>query len=584
MGFDDSFVQSVRDAIDIVDLVSDHTRLEKRGQRLLGLCPFHKEKTPSFSVDATQGLFYCFGCGAGGDAFKFHMQVTGDDFPAATEALARRFGVLLPQRSSRDRAAEQTASVLEDAERFFRDRLARSSFARRYLEQRRIAPELIEAYGLGYAPDEWRALLDALSPRHPVSSLEAAGLLSRSERAPDRPYDRFRNRLMFPIRSPSGRLLAFGGRTLGDDRAKYVNTRETEAFQKGHVLYGLDRARASIREASRALLVEGYFDALAAVAAGIPWTVASMGTALTAQQARLLGRYADEVVIGYDGDRAGEEASSKALPTLLEQGLVVRRARFPAGQDPDSLRLEEGPDAVREIVEGAPDFVDLELDRLPAGIADQPRRLAEAVERVRPLLEAVRIESVRLAYQRRAAERLGVQVGVLGGGAVELFRRRGALAERASSSTSPGRGLEEQFLLLLLAGVEPSPPPSPEAVWDDDARTLYQAWLEARASGPVDGDALARGLPPGNAASTLLARLRVDLPESPTGLELELEECVRELERRLKSTEKKRLAHRIREAERAGDRQLIAELIETQMREHERRRREETRETTGRDR
>jgi DNA primase len=574
MGFDDRFVQSVRDAIDIVDLVSDHTRLEKRGHRLIGLCPFHKEKTPSFSVDAAQGLFYCFGCGAGGDGFKFHMQVTGDDFPAAAEALARRFGAPLPERRS-SRREEETAEVLEDAERFFREALARSAFARRYLADRRIPPELIEAYGLGYAPDEWRALLDALSPRHQVERLEAAGLLSRSERAPDRPYDRFRNRLMFPIRAPSGRLLGFGGRTLGDDRAKYVNTRETEAFQKGHVLYGLDRARAAIREAGRVLLVEGYFDALAAVASGVPWVVASMGTALTPQQAKLLGRYAEEVVVGYDGDRAGEEASRKALPLLLEQGLVVRRARFPAGQDPDSLRLDEGPDAVRRAIEEAPDFVELELERLPAGIADQPARLAAAVDRVRPLLVAVRAESVRLAYQRRAAERLGVQAGLLGGGAAQLFRRQAATAAAAPPPATPGRGLEEQFLGLLLAGAEPGSPPAPEVLWDEDARTLYLAWLAQRERERFDPDALSRELAPGSAALSLLARLRADLPESPTGLEGELTACQRELERRQKSTEKKKLAHRLHEARRAGDLELIDELVEAQMREFARRRRDE---------
>ncbi|HVS15246.1 MAG TPA: DNA primase [Thermoanaerobaculia bacterium] len=567
-------MQSVRDAIDIVDLVSDHTRLEKRGQRMIGLCPFHKEKTPSFSVDAAQGLFYCFGCGAGGDGFKFHMQVTGDDFPAAAEALARRFGVPLSERQS-SRSEEDTGGVLEDAERFFRDRLARSPFARRYLADRRIPAELIEAYGLGYAPDEWRALLEALTPRHPVERLEAAGLLGRSERAPDRPYDRFRNRLMFPIRAPSGRLLGFGGRTLGDDRAKYVNTRETEAFQKGHVLYGLDRSRAAIREAGRAVLVEGYFDALAAVASGVPWVVASMGTALTPQQARLLGRYAEQVVVGYDGDRAGEEASRKALPLLLAQGLVVRRARFPAGQDPDSLRLDEGPEEVRRVIEAAPDFVELELERLPAGLADQPTRLAAAVDQVRPLLEAVRSQSVRLAYQRRAAERLGVQVGVLGDGAVELFRRPATSSGGTTLTATPGRGLEEQFLRLLLAGAEPVSPPAPEALWDEDARTLYRAWLAQRQRAGAVLEALSRDLAPGSAALSLLARLRADLPESPTGLEA----CVRELERRQKIIEKKQLPHRLEEARRAGDQQLFDELIEARMRDLARRREEADRQT-----
>ena len=367
-------VQAVRDAVQIVDVASTHTRLAKKGRRYEGLCPLHKEKTPSFSVDPDRGLFYCFGCGTGGDAIKLHMLLSGDDFPAAIEALALRYGIPIPARGARrgprgSGRGEEDADVegaLAAAADFFRDQLARSPAARAYLEGRRIPAELSERFALGYAPDGWTALLDALRGKVPLADLIAAGLVGRSAKSGD-PYDRFRHRLMFPIHNAAGRLVGFGGRTLGDDKAKYVNTAETDRFHKGSLLYGLFQARREVREGGRAVLVEGYFDVLATVAAGLPAAVASMGTALTAEQARLLARYAEEVVVGYDGDRAGEEAHRRALPILLGQGLAVFRARFGAGHDPDSLRLAEGEAAVARAVDRAPDAVIAEIERLTPG-------------------------------------------------------------------------------------------------------------------------------------------------------------------------------------------------------------------------
>ena len=237
-------VQAVRDAVDIVAIASDHTRLRKAGRRYQGLCPIHKEKSPSFSVDPTQGLFYCFGCGAGGDAIKLHMLTTGDDFPAAIENLAMRYGIPLPSRSEArftgGRPEQDIEGALQAALEFFRDQLRRSAFAREYLEKRRIPPELVERFGLGYAPEGYENLLPALRARVPQQDLEAAGLIGRSERGTL--YDRFRHRLMFPIHNAAGRLVGFGGRTLGDDKAKYVNTAETDRFHKGSLLYGLHLA------------------------------------------------------------------------------------------------------------------------------------------------------------------------------------------------------------------------------------------------------------------------------------------------------------------------------------------------------
>ncbi len=514
-GFNDATLEAVREAIDIVDLVSAHTRVERRGQSLVALCPFHPDKKPSMSVDPVKKLYYCFSCGAGGDALRFHMETTGDNFATAVEYLADRYGVPLPQSSdpearARVERADTIQTALNLADSYFRSKLRLAPVPRQYLERRRISPGLVSRFGLGFAPDEWRALVGDLGRRVDVRDLQAAGLIAFSQKAPDRPYDRFRNRLMFPIRSPSGKLLGFGGRTLGDDQAKYVNTNETDQFRKGTVLYGLNEARRSVREQGRLLLVEGFFDVLGAVASGIDWVVASMGTALTEQQAALIRRYTEEVIVGYDGDRAGIEAARKAVVLLLGAGLSVRRAQFPAGQDPDSLRLDEGPEAVRKVVDEAADAVQLEVDSLPGHHTElDPRiRSSEAV-RVKPLLDVVPDPLIRNGYYQQVAERLGVTVEELNRHAAPDERGRrpvktpAAVATPSSRETAPDRradrppdtaSIEEQALRLLLEagsldGVEW---PRPAAFFDPELRAVYVAMREQAAGGAqrIDPDAL----------------------------------------------------------------------------------------------
>jgi|GEM_PF-592311 len=455
-------VQAVRDAIDIVDIASDHTRLQRAGHRFKGLCPIHKEKTPSFSVDPTQGLYYCFGCGKGGDAIGLHMELTGDDFPGAIESLAQRYGIPLPTRSDtpdRNRPPD-LRRVLEAAQEFFVEALQRETLPKRYLHGRKIPPGLATEYGLGYAPDGWQNLYDALRFDHPVEHLVAAGLIGFSEKS-DRHYDRFRNRLMFPIRNPAGRLVGFGGRTLGDDKAKYVNTSETEQFHKGSLLYGLDRAKKTIRETGRAVLVEGYFDVLGAAAAGVGGVVAGMGTALTPAQAKLLTRYAEEVVLGYDGDAAGEGAARRSLALLLGEGLTVRRARFGEGEDPDSLRLSAGPEAVRTAVESAADLLDEELERLtPAGVDRDPRGQAQAAKAVAELLAPIPDQILRFGYARRAAERIGVPP--------EMLSRRVDSAAKSERAERSGRSERSERAARFgragtPTGAPPPPPGNPEA-------------------------------------------------------------------------------------------------------------------------
>jgi DNA primase len=563
-------VQAVRDAVDIVDIAGEHTQLRKAGRRHTGLCPLHKEKTPSFSVDSTEGLYYCFGCGQGGDAIKLHMLLSGDDFPAAIETLAKRYGIPLPQRSTQrpgGREEPDLEAVLEAAAEYFQAQLRQHQGPEAYLRRRKISPATIERFGLGYAPEGWRHLVEALHPRIPMAQLEAAGLVARSEKDETRPYDRFRHRLMFPIRTAAGRLVGFGGRTLGDDRAKYINTQETDQFRKGYQLYGLDVAKRAIRDAGRALLVEGYFDVLGAVESGIEWAVASMGTALTENQAKMLKRYSEEVIVGYDGDEAGEKAFRRGLPLLLAQGLGVRRARFGSGLDPDSLRLEAGPEAVVKAVEGAPDGVMFELDRLipDRGLLD-PQAKARAARAATEILSPIPDGVLRYSYSRQVADRLGVPVELLwrrlarqseqaGVAAVEPVRKRGLV-----------RSLEEKALQLLLAGAEPLPAakdlPSEEVFFDKECRNIYRTFYDLYRDGDEQRPAVRlvhSGLEGDGGEVDLLARLLLEEPsESPGG---ELQEAFGQLERRWLQQRLRVLASEISKAQQDGDSERLENLV-----------------------
>lgn len=563
-------VQAVRDAVEIEAIAGEHTRLAKRGKRMIGLCPMHKEKTPSFSVDPVQGLFYCFGCGRGGDAIKLHMELSGDDFPAAIESLAGRYGIPLPSRSAaggqRDRKLERVENALDAAAEWFRGRLAASGTAKSYLQERRIPLELVESYGLGYAPEGWQNLVDAMNPDVPLDDLIAAGLVGRSEKS-GKPYDRFRNRLIFPIRNAAGRLVGFGGRAMGDDKAKYVNTAETDRFHKGRLLYGLDLAKRSVRDRSRALLVEGYFDVIGATAAGIDWAVASMGTALTPEQAGLLARYADEVIVGYDGDKAGEGAFQRTLPLLLEKGLGVFRLQLAADHDPDSYRLEQGNEALIAALEQAPDAVEVEIDRLiPDDVHRHPRSRARAARGVVDLLTPIPDGILRYGYGRQAADRLGVPVEL-------LWRRLGvdkdALKGPAVESTGPkaAYGLEERLVQLLLdaevevPSVEDLPPA--ESLLDPACRNIYGAFCALyREGNGVRPDAKSVRDALGESGDAVDQLARILLESSVASGERELPGAIAQIRRRWQQQRLRELAAELERAQRVGDGARMDQILE----------------------
>jgi len=359
----EDLVDSIRSQADIVDVVSDYVTLRKTGRNHMGLCPFHDEKTPSFSVNQERQIFHCFGCGKHGSVFSFLMEHENISFVESVHHIARRLNITIPE-TSRDREAgseaESLARVTRFAARFFHENLLNSdqeSLVRRYTTKRGLSEETIRSFGIGYAPDGWDGLLRTARKKGiDAAWLIKAGLAKAGEQ---RTYDAFRKRLIFPIQSPSGRVVGFGGRALSDeDQPKYLNSPESPIYRKSQVLYGLYQARDAIRQNGRVLVVEGYMDLLGLHQHGIDGVVALCGTALTRNQAGLLARYGQQALLVYDSDQAGIRATWRAIEPLVESGLWTRIVRLPEAYDPDSYVEEHGPGGFLELVEQADSIAD----------------------------------------------------------------------------------------------------------------------------------------------------------------------------------------------------------------------------------
>ena len=352
-------------ASDIVDVIGARLELKPSGSaRFLALCPFHQEKTPSFHVSRDRQMFYCFGCGKGGDSIAFLREHDGLSFVEALESLAAGAGIQLPAATEYEKGEDQRRrrilELSEFAARFFQDTLndsLKGGKGRRYLKTRSLKAETVKLFGLGYAPEEWRLLTDAARANgFSEDVLVASGLAKQGDRGSC--YDFFRDRLMVPIRDVSGHIVAFGGRDLSEKSpAKYVNSQENAAYKKGRVLYGLHESRNALRQEKHALLVEGYFDLMRCFDAGVCNVVAPCGTALTPDQAGLIHRYVPEVVVVFDGDQAGVRAALRGVAILTAAGLAVRALALPDGKDPDDFIGTEGVDAFRALVANARDFV-----------------------------------------------------------------------------------------------------------------------------------------------------------------------------------------------------------------------------------
>jgi DNA primase len=451
----------IRRKVGILEVISSHVTLRRAGRSYKGLCPFHSEKTPSFTVDPERGFFYCFGCHAGGDVFDFVMRIGSMPFREALKDLADRAGVHLPQAPADEQRAgerERLLRAVAEAAAVFRAQLAGEAgeHARRYLASRGVDPTTQEMFQIGWAPAGWDHLLRALRARGFGSEvLEEAGLVV-ARTGGEGHYDALRDRIIFPIHDLQGRPAAFGGRALGDGTPKYLNTRETPLFVKGKTLYALDKARGPIRETENAVVVEGYMDAVTCHQFGVPNAVASLGTALTPDQVLLLKRFASRAVLVYDADTAGQEAADRGLLVCEQVELPARVAVLPGGADPDAFLRARGPEAFRRVLEEARPIFEYRLEI--AWKRHDPRTVegkVGIVDEIAQLISTVPNPVRQGEYVRLLAERLDVREDAIRGQFRRAARRDdatpgGAPVDVRPASEATARAGAERLLLHLL--------------------------------------------------------------------------------------------------------------------------------------
>ena len=433
-----SLAEKVKQQADIVRVIGEYVQLKKAGQNFRGLCPFHSEKTPSFNVHPTKQIYHCFGCGQGGDVFKFVMEMEKCPFPEAMRIVAEKCGISLPrpkERSPEERRENQQRTVLveihREAQSYFVKQLEgtlEGKAARAYLEDRGIDRDTISRFGVGYAPSGGDLLLRHLKPKYPEKTLVDSGLISRDQSG--RLFDRFRRRITFPISNESAKIIAFGARALGDDQPKYLNSPETLIYSKSNVLYHLDRAKDALRRQDFAILVEGYMDAIAVARAGISNVVASCGTALAESQIKLLGRFTKRVIVNYDPDAAGQAATERSITSLLEHDFEVRVLNLPAigdkKADPDLFIREKGADAYRQQLKTAPPYVDYLITRARQMDLTTGEGKRRAVNFLLPYVQRIPNSILRSEWATRIAQQLRLDEPVL----------RAALSKAASERRS----------------------------------------------------------------------------------------------------------------------------------------------------
>ena len=479
MRFSPSFLDEIRDRVPISAVVGLRVTWDKRKTNTSrgdwwACCPFHGEKSPSFHCEDRKGRYHCFGCGASGDHFKFLTELDGLSFPEAVERIAEMAGVAMPERDvMAERREQQRASltdVMEIATAFFQDRLQSSdgAKARAYLRERGLNSVTQQSFRLGYAPEARNALKEHLAARGASrDQIEACGLVVHG---PDVPvsYDRFRDRVMFPIEDSRGRVIAFGGRALSRDAlAKYLNSNDTELFHKGNVLYNFARARRAQQKVGTVIAVEGYMDVIALAQAGFENVVAPLGTALTENQLELLWRMTGEPVLCFDGDQAGLKAAWRAADLALPgiaAGRTLRFALLPEGQDPDDLVKNSGPEGFREVLAQARPLAELLwLRETSGGVFDTPERRAELEKNLRELTTRIRDEDVRRHYQQDMRERVQTFFGRAPSGQRGRFgsQDRGNFAGRPKPGQASGRFAVSESLArsaLVRTGGGPLPP------------------------------------------------------------------------------------------------------------------------------
>ncbi|HZH91451.1 MAG TPA: DNA primase [Pyrinomonadaceae bacterium] len=597
MRFPQTFIDDLKRQADIVRVVQDYVSLKKKGANWMACCPFHQEKTPSFSVNPSKEIFYCFGCQKGGSVFNFVMEIERVSFPEAIKIVAEKVNMPLPEmqddkrfearRKEADEVVELNSWALEWWEGQLSEGNAEARAARDYVEGRGITDETRRTFRLGYAPDSWDGLGSYLKRKGATATqIERSGLVVKKDAGGF--YDRFRGRVIFPVLDAQGRAVAFGGRVMGASEPKYLNSPETAAYTKGRHLYGLHQTRDEIRRKKFAILVEGYLDLIVPYQFGVRNAVASLGTALTPEQAKLLGRFARRVVVNYDGDRAGVAAAKRAIETLLAEDFDIKVLVLPEGTDPDEFIKASGVEAYNERRGAALPHLQFVLDQaMRDRNLRRPADKAEAVEEVLPFVRAVRNRIQKREYFDMSMDALRVEEPALrrelwqtvskpqatGGGAGDASAAAEALHDRVVRAESAPLTVAEQRLLELLTHDAELrgmmlPRIASEDYEDLPTAGVFRALAELEAAGSevsfdtlgqrTEGDAVAADLVPLLLMSEPVERAAGEAADEVLA---EAESCLLTLrlmrvERRLKD-----LAAEITAAERAGDNERRDALV-----------------------
>ncbi len=585
------FPDDVRSQSDIVRIVSDYVALKKRGANWIACCPFHSEKTPSFNVHPGKGIYKCFGCSAGGNVFDFVMRVEGLSFPDAVRLVAEKSGIPIPRDVAPQPGAEKAERwrkrlfELNDwACEYFEQQFGATPEGHRaleYLEGRGVTADTRERFRLGYAQNTWDALSTHLATRGATrEEIAESGLVTVKEGGSGY-YDRFRGRVIFPILDAQGRAVAFGGRTMGDDRAKYLNSPETAVYTKGNHLYGLFHAREAIRKSGFSILVEGYLDAIVPSQAGIENVVASLGTALTESQARLLRRYMSrpQVIVNYDPDTAGQAATTRSFETLLAQGFKINVLTLPGGLDPDEFVREQGADAYRSLLRSTMPYLDYVVDQaMGRHDLSRPSGKADALNEVLPFIAQIENQLERVEYGRRVASRMHVDEDILRKELRRAVERREPKIDR--DRVAPRKEmteLERRFLVVLFGDSQVRSSVLPEVEEADieglASETIFRALLDAHRSGETIGYAELSDKLTDTARQDLASLVTVELNDVAAdwkgafeeNLASEARSCLAQIKRFRFQKELETLQKEIRQAEAAGDEVRYAELTMRKM-------------------
>ncbi len=580
-------VEEIRHRVDIIDVVSGYVSLKKAGRSFKGLCPFHREKTPSFVVTPEKQIYHCFGCGKGGDVFNFVMEMEGLGFVETARMLAQKAGVVIPEGPKDSRAikrkkeSELIRAANKVACRWFKDQLKSSRWGgipRNYLKHRQISQDSIEFFDLGYAPESWNSLIEFMTKQDfSREILIKSGLAKKGKTSA---YDAFRNRLIFPIKSISGDVIAFGGRILSDQEPKYLNSPETPVYRKSSSIFGLHQARSHIRDAGFAIIVEGYFDVIGLADRGIKNVVAPLGTSLTENQIQILRRYSTDIYLMFDSDAGGIKAVLRSIEMLLGFELnQIRVVMLPEGDDPDDIARREGPEKLNSLIAEAPDAFDFLFRHFFSGKCDSLPEQTKIVNSMLPYIQKLPSRFKRSYYIERLAEKLKVDDSLLLDELNKVKKNRIKKVSPTETACNPAYEIESQLLWLILNEPHKASWIFSEISWEifhcselkKIAREIYRILLEGKK--PSFNSVCDRLNDPSlkSELSRLCFPQRRELHIDEINKDATLNGCLQNLKNRIERQEDSILQNAIKDAEKEKNDEELRRLIL----ERQRRRREE---------